>query len=120
MDIIKSCCVTQKVYHFMDLNCVWQLFMLTLICLLICLFVIASSAQVSVLIMNVAELELTAVQLSQFSCSPNADGTFVKWYFQIVGAHWSFPSFQYQRASHPVKAGLAVILRQWFGWVLMK
>ncbi len=76
MDIIKSCCVTQKIYHFMDLNCV--IFMLTLICLLICLFVIASSAQVSVLIMNVAELELTAVQLSQFSCSPNADGTFVK------------------------------------------
>lgn len=58
--------------------CYEQLFMLTLICLLICLFVIASSAQVSVLIMNVAELELTAVQLSQFSCSPNADGTFVK------------------------------------------
>lgn len=58
--------------------CYEQLFMLTLICLFICLFVVASSAQVSVLIMNVAKLELTAVQLSHFSCSPNADGTFVK------------------------------------------
>lgn len=60
----------------MDLNFVLN--MLTLICYVNLLVCISLSAQVSVLIVNVEALELTVVQLSQFSCSPKADGAFVK------------------------------------------